>query len=159
MSNTIQDGKLIRFHFNMFAMTGECLGGTDGQPPLEYIHGETPIDPPGLEKYLLGKEAGHKGEVTLEPKEAYGERLLPAEESIDKIPLEQFPLDDIVPGMMFVANVGSNGDLPITIMDIQGDLAVVHYGHPLAGQKLRFEIEVLDINSATTEDRQRFGLS
>ena len=159
MSNTVKNGKLIRFHFNMFAETGECLGGTEGQPPLEYIHGETPIDPPGLETYLLGKESGHKGEVTLGPTEAYGERLLPAEESIDKIPLEQFPLDDVVPGMMFVANIGNKGDLPITIMDIQGDAAIVHYGHPLAGQTLRFEIEVLDVNIATAADRQRFGLN
>ena len=159
MPETIQKGKLIRFHFSMYTMTGECLGGTGGQPPMEYIHGETPIEPPGLENYLSGKEMGHKGEVTLAPKDAYGERLLPAEESLDRIPLNQFPLDDIVPGMMFVANIGNKGDLPITIMDIQGDSAVVHYGHPLAGQSLRFEVEVLDIETASIDDRNRFGLN
>ena len=159
MTDTIQNGKLIRFHFSMYTMSGECLGGTEGQPPMEYIHGETPIEPPGLENYLSGKERGHKGEVTLAPKDAYGERLLPAEESIDRIPLEQFPIDDIVPGMMFVANIDGKGDLPITIMDIQEDTAMVHYGHPLAGQSLRFEIEVLDITTASADDRIRFGIN
>ena len=158
MSDTIEKGTLVSFYFSMFTMEGDCLGGTENQEPLQYIHGETPIDPPGLEEYLDGKTAGHSGSVTLPPEKAYGQRLLPPEESIDQIPLEQFPMDEIVPGMMFVANIEGKGDLPITIMDIQGDVAMVHYGHPLAGQTLRFEVEIQTISKATDDERRLFGL-
>ena len=45
-------------------------------------------------------------------------------------------------------------EIPMTIMDIREDHALVFYGHPLAGQKLRFEIEIEDVRLATDMDRK-----
>ena len=145
MSEIITTGKRVSFHFKMFSMQGDCLGSSDGQAPLSYVHGVEPIEPPGLAEHLEGKADGYKGEVILPPEKAYGQNLLSPEESMAMIPKDNFGDIDIVPGMMLMANIGEQGDLPITIMEIQGDNVIVYYGHPLAGQHLRFELEVISV--------------
>ena len=155
MANTVSEGKLVSFHFTMYSMQGDVLGGSEGQPPLTYIHGHTPIEPLGLAKYLAGQEEGHDGEVVLAPEDAYGERLLPPEESVDSIPKAHFGDNEVFPGMMFMAEIGGKGELPITVMDIKEDQVIVHYGHPLAGQSLRFHIQVVEVREPTDQEKQR----
>jgi FKBP-type peptidyl-prolyl cis-trans isomerase SlyD len=113
-----------------------------------------------LVNYLSKKERGHKGELTLEPEEAYGPAILSPEKSMDTISLDNF--DDDYPievGAMFMVSVNKEDseemlEIPMTIMDIREDHALVFYGHPLAGQKLRFEIEIEDVRLATDMDRK-----
>ena len=146
MSETITNGKRVTFHFTMFSMQGDVLGSSQGQEPLSYIHGVDPIEPPGLAEHLEGKPYDYKGEVVLPPEKAYGEAMLSPQESMAMIPKDNFGDIDLVPGMMLMPNIGEQGDLPITIMEIQGSNVVVYYGHPLAGQHLRFEIEVVSVS-------------
>lgn len=156
----VDTGCLVSVRFTMFSMDGDVLGTTEGQPPLRYIHGEMDIEPPGLVNYLSGKERGHKGEVTLEPEEAYGPSILSPEKSMDTISLDDFPPDyPLEVGAMFMASVNKTDsdellEIPMTIMDIREDHALVFYGHPLAGQKLRFEVEIEDVRLATDVDRK-----
>ena len=156
----VDTGCLVSVRFTMFSMDGDVLGTTEGQPPLRYIHGEMDIEPPGLVNYLSGKERGHKGEVTLEPEEAYGPSILSPEKSMDTISLDDFPADyPLEVGAMFMASVNKADseemlEIPMTIMDIREDHALVFYGHPLAGQKLRFEVEIEDVRLATDVDRK-----
>ncbi len=145
MSEIIATGKRVTFHFKMFSMQGDCLGSSEGQQPLAYTHGVDPIDPPGLAEHLEGKPDGYEGEVVLPPEKAYGENLLPPEESVAFIPKESFEGIDLAPGMMLMANIGDKGDLPITVMEVRANDVVVYYGHPLAGQHLRFELKVISV--------------
>ena len=156
----VDTGCLVSVRFTMYSMEGDVLGTTQGQPPLRYIHGEMELDPPGLIKYLTGKERGHKGEVVLDPQEAYGPALLSPEKSMDSISLDEFPSNPpLEVGMMFMASVNKGDseerlEIPMTVMEIREDHAIVFYGHPLAGQKLRFEIEIEDVRVATDVDRK-----
>ena len=43
--------------------------------------------------YLSNKERGHKGELTLEPEDAYGPAVLSPEKSMDTVSLDDFPAD------------------------------------------------------------------
>ena len=67
------------------------------------------------------------------------------------LPLEAFP-QEIVPGMTLMAQIGDQGELPITIMDIRDDQVMVHYGHPLAGHSLRFEVTIIEVREPTEDD-------
>lgn len=157
MTETITHGKLVSIQFIMYSMDGDILGNTE-DVPFKFLHGITPFDPPGLSDFLDGKEIGFSGEVILPPEKAYGEKMLSEQESVAVLPLESFP-EDTVPGMMLMAQIGDQGELPITIMDIQGDDVMVYYGHPLAGQTLRFEVKVIDITDPTEEDMAAFQQS
>ena len=154
---TISNGTFVSLHFQLYSEDGQQLGGTE-EEPLRYIHGMMPLDPPGLQQYLEGKSAGHEGEVILPPALAYGEKMLSTEESMAQIPLDTFPPDlNVATGMMFMAAVGDKGELPITIIDVQGDVAIVHYGHPLAGHTIRIAVQILEAREHTPEDLQSFS--
>ena len=154
MSDIIENGKFVSFHFTMYSMDGDVLGNTDDQP-MRYIHGVTPFEPIGLAEFLDGKINGFFGEVVLPPEKAYGEALASKEDSIAVLPLDAFP-EDIVPGMTLMAQIGDKGELPITIMDIRDSQVMVHYGHPLAGHSLRFEVTIIDVRDPTPEDMAFF---
>jgi FKBP-type peptidyl-prolyl cis-trans isomerase SlyD len=154
MSETVEHGKFVSFHFTMYAMDGDILGSTE-DAPMSYIHGVTPFEPIGLAEFLEGKIDGFFGEVVLPPEKAYGEALASKEDSIAVLPLDAFPYE-IVPGMTLMAQIGDQGELPLTIMDIRDDQVMVHYGHPLAGHSLRFEVTIVEVRDPTPEDIDRF---
>ena len=57
---------------------------------------------------------------------------------------------------MFMANIGEQGEIPMTIMDVQENVAIVLLGHPLAGHSIRFEVEIVTVRDATKEDYDFF---
>lgn len=116
---------------------------------FSYLHGANNIIP-GLEKELEAKRAGDKLNVTIEPTDAYGERDL---EKIQKIPREMFPPDiDIQPGMSFRGQTGQGQTVLVTITAVESDQVVVDGNHPLAGMRLHFALEVVDVRDATDEE-------
>ena len=152
---TVSNGQYVSFHFKMFSMQGDLLGSSEGAEPMSYIHGMMQTEPIGLGEFLDGKEAGFTGSSVLPPDKAFGEQLLKPEESLTQIPLSDLG-DNVQKGMMFMANVGAKGELPMTIMDIQGENAIVLLGHPLAGHSIRFDVEVVTVRDATDADIQFF---
>jgi len=69
---------------------GEVLDTSDGEEPLDYLHGADNIVP-GLEKEMLGKSAGDKFTVVVEPADGYGDR---DEEALVEAPRTAFPDDE-----------------------------------------------------------------
>ena len=127
---------------------GEVLDESEAQDPLIYIHGQGDIVP-GLEKALAGKTAGDKFKVTVPPDEGYGPRL---ESRVQNVPRDAFDDDaEIVPGMQFQAQ-GPDGDSIVTVVEVAGDQVTIDGNHPLAGEQLHFEIEVVKVRAATPEE-------
>ena len=120
---------------------------TDGS--FAYLHGANNIIP-GLEKELETKQAGDKLKVTIEPTEAYGERDL---ENIQKIPREMFPPDvDIQPNMSFQGRSQQGQPVVVTVTAVEDEHVVVDGNHPLAGVRLHFDLEVVEVREATNEE-------
>ena len=149
--STVENGKYVSFHFKMYTMQGDLIADSEGSEPMSYIHGQMQTEPIGLGEFLEGKEVGFSGSSVLPPEKAFGEQMLSPEESLTQIPLSEFG-GSAQKGMMFMANVGDKGEIPMTIMDIQGDVAIVLMGHPLAGYSVRFEVEIVTVRDATAGD-------
>ena len=82
----ITKGKVVSMHYALRDSTGEILDSSEGQAPLDYLHGYGNIIA-GLEKALENKEAGEKLNAVIPPEEGYGIR----EESLVKnVPLSNF---------------------------------------------------------------------
>ncbi len=114
-----------------------------------YLHGAKNIIP-GLEDALEGKQEGDEFSVTLEPAAAYGEKHL---ENIQRVPRDQFPPDiEITPGMQFNARTSDNQPLTVIVTAVEGDEVIVDGNHPLAGKRLHFEVELLEVRDATEEE-------
>lgn len=120
---------------------------TDGS--FSYIHGTNSIIP-GLENAIEGKEPGDNVNVTIEPKDAYGERDLA---NIQKVPREMFPADiEVKPDMQFQAQTPDGKPLFVKVTAVEGEEVVVDGNHPLAGVELNFDVTIVDVRDASEDE-------
>jgi FKBP-type peptidyl-prolyl cis-trans isomerase SlyD len=140
--------KVATINYTLKNKDGEILDETnDGS--FAYLHGARNIIP-GLENALEGKEAGDKTSVVIEPKDAYGERSL---EQIQRVPLSMFPDDaEIKEGMQFEAATPDGRPVIVTVTAIDSGEVVVDGNHPLAGEELHFDVEVIEVREASDEE-------
>lgn len=144
----VSDRKVVYIHYTLKNKEGTVLDSSAQEAPLAYIHGMGSIIP-GLEKALVGKSEGDKFNVSIEPEEAYGERN---EMLIQAVPRDAFQgVEELQEGMQFQAQTPSGPQL-ITVTEIQAEQVTVDANHPLAGETLDFEVEVIDIREATEEE-------
>jgi FKBP-type peptidyl-prolyl cis-trans isomerase SlyD len=112
---------------------------------LEFISGRRFLIA-GLEKELEGKKAGDKFSAVIPPAEAYGEY---SEQLKFSVPKTQFDTDvEIEVGMQFQAGMGQI----VTVKEVKEKEVVIDANHPLAGETLYFDVEILSVRAATSEE-------
>lgn len=138
-------------HYVLKDSKGKVLDSSEGQEPLGYLHGANNIVP-GLEKQLEGKEKGDKIAAVVEPAEGYGER---DERGVQKVGRDQFPDDaPLEVGMQFMAQNEDGNQFPFWVTDVDnGGEVTIDMNHPLAGETLHFDVEIVDVRDATSEER------
>lgn len=143
----IADDMAVQIHYKVANADGEVVDTSEGDEPLAYIHGQGDIVP-GLEQALLGKSAGDRVQVTVSPEEGYGVR---EEAKVQTVPRDAFEAEDIEPGMRFQAE-SEEGDVIVTVTKVSDDEVTIDANHPLAGQTLKFEVEVVSVRPCTEEE-------
>lgn len=144
----ITNNTAVTIHYTLTNDIGEEIDSTRGSDPLVYLHGNGSIIK-GLEKALTNKNIGDKFNVRIAAPEAYGEF---SEDMIQVISKEMFDgVDNLEVGMQFNAAVNSGTSI-ITITKIDGDDVTIDGNHPLAGQALNFDIEIVDVRLATKDE-------
>jgi peptidylprolyl isomerase len=109
--------------------------------PLEFEVGAGQVVP-GFEKAVIGMKKGEKKEVTIEPKDAYGDHRA---ELIMKVPRNMLPAEkEVKPGMMMVVGTQDGKRFPAMIKEVAEKEMVIDLNHPLAGKKLKFEIALIE---------------
>ena len=139
---------VVSFHYTLKDDTGEVLDSSSGREPLSYIHGHGNIIP-GLEKALEGAAAGHRSQVADAAKEGYGETN---PELVFEAPREHFPADMQLETGARVYAEGPEGPVSFTVVKLTEKGAVLDGNHPLAGKQLHFDVEVVEVRPATTEE-------
>jgi FKBP-type peptidyl-prolyl cis-trans isomerase SlyD len=139
---------VVSIHYTLTNAAGEQLDSSAGQEPLAYLHGASNIIP-GLENALTGKAQGDKLSVTVEPEEGYGQVRDELVQDVDRANFEG--IDVIEPGMQFMAQTPW-GQQPVTVVKVQDDVITLDGNHPLAGQTLNFDVEVVEVREATQEE-------
>lgn len=148
MKNT--ENPVVSIHYTLTNKAGEKLDSSVGGEPLTYLHGAGNIIP-GLEKALSETSVGEKLTVTIEPEDAYGHR---SEEQTQTVGKEMFEgIDNIEVGMQFQAD-SSNGPAIVTVTAVEEDQVTIDGNHPLAGEQLTFDVEVMEIRSATETEME-----
>lgn len=148
-SSVVADGLVVSIHYTLTDDDGDVVDSSEGQEPLAYLHGHSNIVP-GLEQALLGKQVGDRLKAVVAPADGYGE-FDPAGE--ERVPRDAFPEDiELEPGMQFTATGPDGAVSPVWIAGLEGDEVLVDMNHPLAGQTLHFDVEVVAIRTATPEE-------
>jgi FKBP-type peptidyl-prolyl cis-trans isomerase SlyD len=148
MKNT--KNPVVSIHYTLTNKTGDKLDSSIGGEPLTYLHGASNIIP-GLEKALSETTVGDTLLVTIEPEDAYGHRN---EEQIQTVSKEMFEgIDNIKVDMQFQAD-SSNGPAIVTVTEVNVDTITIDGNHPLAGKQLTFDVEIIEIRSATATEME-----
>ncbi len=145
----IQKGTVVGIVYTLTNTKGEELDRADQQEPFQYLHGHGEMIP-GLEKALQGLKVGAKKQVTVSAEEGYG---IPDPKLVRKIPKNVFPKDfPIKAGIQFEADLAGDGNGMIYTIKEVADSVTVDGNHPLAGQVLNFDVEVVSVRKASEEE-------
>ncbi len=141
---------VVTFHYTLHDDDGQLLDASGEGRPLAYLHGCGNIIE-GLERALEGRGSGEVLDVAIEAAEAYGEHQ---PELVQDVPRNLFPDPDAVaPGMSFQGET-DDGAQSVRVVAVSSDTVTIDANHPLAGQRLRFHVEVVEVRSATQEELQ-----
>jgi peptidylprolyl isomerase len=138
----IKKGDTIRVHYTGSLADGVVFDSSRDRDPLEFVLGKgTMIE--GFEKALTGRQVGDHLRVTISAAEAYGE--------VDDSLMFQVPLSEVPPHItpepgLQLSLSSSEGDMEVTIAQVDDAMIVLDANHPLAGQDLTFDIEVVSVN-------------
>jgi len=139
-------GTVVSLKYVLKDDEGEVLDEAD--TPIDYLHGYGNIIP-GLEKALEGAEPGHRDSVEVESVDAYGE---PDPAAVLSLPLDSIPEGmEVEPGMNVVGET-AQGPIGMTVREVNDDNIVVDANHPLAGRRLHFDVEVVDVRAASEKE-------
>ena len=136
-----QSGDTVRVHYTGTLGDGSVFDSSRGREPLEFQLGTGQVIP-GFETAVTGLEPGEERRVTIPSDQAYGPRR---DEMIVTVGREVFPpsIDPQV-GQMLQMSQGDQA-LRVTVTEV-GDAGVtLDANHPLAGQDLTFDIELVEI--------------
>ena len=133
---------------------GELLEETDKSHPLTFLVG-TQAMIPGFERQLLGKSSGDQYDITIEPKEGYGEMNPDAIVDLSK---EIFKVDGEIKndllqeGKVIPMQDHQGHPLQGTVLEIGDETVKMDFNHQLAGKTLHFKGEILDVRKASAEE-------
>ena len=142
---TIADGHIVSLEYTLTLQNKEVLDTNVGSDPLTYTQGAHQIIP-GLENALTGMKAGDRKQVTVAPKDGYGEI---DQRRIQEVPLEHIPPDARKVGIELQGKDPQGRTVRPVIKEVKEQVAVLDFNHRLAGQTLYFDVTVLDVQEGT----------
>ncbi|MFC3614389.1 peptidylprolyl isomerase [Lutimaribacter marinistellae] len=138
----VKQGDTVRIHYTGTLQGGETFDSSEGRDPLEFTVGSGMIIP-GLDAAMPGMEVGDTKRVEVPCAEAYGP-INP--EMRQAIPREGIPADvPLDPGTQLQMQTPEGQTLPVTVVDSDESTVTLDANHPLAGQDLIFDIELVSI--------------
>jgi len=104
---------------------------------------------PALEAGIEGLPQGAKKSLTLKPEDAFGVR---DPKAVLEVLRDDFP-DDVAAGDVFDAEEDDSAEAPgglvlLRVLEVTPESVILDRNHPLAGQKVRFDVEVLEVRPA-----------
>lgn len=139
----------LTFHYTLRDGAGRVLDTSRGGQPLTCVEGAGQVVP-GLERFLRALRPGDRRDVAVPPELGYGAR---DESQVGRVPRAALPVEGALGvGDRFLA--GRDRHAPVvTVVALEGDEVVLDANHPLAGQTLHFDVELVSARPATAEER------
>ena len=137
-----QQGDKVKVHYHGTLRTGETFDSSQGREPLEFTVGSGQVIK-GFDEGVKGMSVGEKRTVEIGVQDAYGEK---SQDLLIEFPKEQFPADmNPEVGQQLMMSNGSGQSFPVVIKEVREDSVLLDANHPLAGQDLIFNIELVEI--------------
>jgi FKBP-type peptidyl-prolyl cis-trans isomerase 2 len=141
----VKKGDTVKVHYHGKLTDGTTFDSSEGREPLDFEVGGGMVIP-GFDSGVTGMTVGEKKTVTIPAEEAYGPKQ---EDMIMEFPKDRFP-EDLVPepGMQLNMSNGSGQNFPVLIIDVKDEVVILDANHPLAGEDLTFDLELVEISGS-----------
>jgi peptidylprolyl isomerase len=138
----VKENDTVKVHYTGKLSNGQVFDSSLEREPLEVTLGQGMLIP-GFEKGIISMELNEKKTITIPVAEAYGEVQQELFYNVNK---EQLP-QEITPEVgMGLASKDENGrEVQFRIAEVKEDSIVVDANHPLAGQELIFDLQLIEI--------------
>jgi FKBP-type peptidyl-prolyl cis-trans isomerase 2 len=142
----VKAGDTVKVHYHGRLTDGTTFDSSEGREPLEFKVGSGQVIK-GFDDGVTGMEVGEKKTINIPVDEAYGAKN---EEMVVNFPRANFP-EDLNPevGMQLNMTNGSGQVIPVVIMEVGEEEVILDANHPLAGQDLIFDLELVSIGSGS----------
>jgi len=138
----VKSGDKVKVNYTGKLRNGETFDSSEGREPLEFTVGGGQVIK-GFDQGVMGMQVGDKRTVEIEVVDAYGEKN---QDMVIEFPKTQFPAD-MKPeaGMQLMMNNGEGQSFPVLVKEVKEETVLLDANHPLAGEDLVFDIELVEI--------------
>jgi FKBP-type peptidyl-prolyl cis-trans isomerase SlyD len=144
----VDDGKVVSMHYTLH-VDGKVVDTSEGGEPLEFIQGMGHIIP-GLEHELYDMKIGDSKDVTVSPKDGYGET---DETAFMDVPREAFPTEvPLEKGTELELRDQAGNPVYARVDEVSDENIRLDMNHPLAGKELHFDVKIAGLRPATEEE-------
>jgi peptidylprolyl isomerase len=148
MPEQAEKGDTAQVHYTGRLEDGQVFDSSEGGEPLEFEVGAGNVIA-GFDEGVRGMSEGDKKSIEIEADDAYGQRI---EALVQQIAREGLNLGrEPEVGMQLGLQLPDGNDIPVTITDVTSDTITLDANHPLAGKKLIFDVELVNLKKMATE--------
>lgn len=145
----VKQGRVVLLDYMVRVGNGRVVETSAGKAPIEYLHGAGQILP-ALERALEGLKEGEQAAFSIAASDAYGERK---DDNVVSLPRTLFPAEvKLEKGLCLYARASGGQSYPITVKEVKHDMVVVDLNHPLAGERLFFEVNIRGVRPAGNQE-------
>ncbi len=142
-----KNGDVVRVNYRGTLSDGSEFDSSAGRDPIEFELGGGQIIS-GFDSAVAELAVGDSVTVTIPASEAYGVRF---DEAVEKVPLGAFEGDEPQVGWMIELQAPDGRKMAATVVEVGDEDVTLDFNHPLAGEDLTFELELVEIVAATEE--------
>ena len=145
---TVESGKFVSVSYKGTLADGKEFDSCEAGSPLEFQTGSGQLIK-GFEDAVMGMAVNEKKKFTIQPEDAYG---LPNDDSVHEFPRAELPegVDPRV-GDTVAFSTPDGQQIPARLVKMDDTNLMFDMNHPLAGEVLTFEIEVVGISDTPTQ--------
>ncbi len=139
----VKTGDTIKVHYHGKLTDGTTFDSSEGREPLEFEVGSGMVIK-GFDDGVMGMAVGDKKTIEIPVEDAYGPK---DPQMIMDFPKDRFP-ESLQPeiGMRLNMTNSSGQNIPVVITEVKDDAVILDANHPLAGEDLIFDLELVDIS-------------
>ncbi len=142
MRHPVDVGSTVTLHLALTLEDGTVAESTFEDDPLTFTMGDGSLVH-GLELALYGLRPGDTQRLALYPEQAFGPH---DPERVHRLPRAGMPADiELTPGNLIVFDTPDGEEIAGTLLSLDEQMVEVDLNHPLAGRRLVFDVEIIDV--------------
>ena len=138
-----KSGDNVKVHYTGKLDDGTVFDSSAEREPLQFSLGSGNVIP-GFEEAIVGMTPGESKTATIPAEQAYGPQR---DELVITVEKEQIPTDlSVEVGQQLQISQNNGEVIPVMVTDVSDSKVTLDANHPLAGEQLTFDIQLVELN-------------